>query len=504
MKLEELLEGLEDYSIKGDKNTEITNIAYDSRKVREGSLFVCIKGFISDGHNYAMQAVNSNASAIIIERDVDLSGSNREKAASNQVTKVFVKESRKALALVSKNFFKNPSSKLTMVGVTGTKGKTTVTFMTDEIFMTASRKTALIGTIINKIGNETVYASRTTPESYELYSMLDRCAREDVDTCVMEVSSQGLWLDRVYGIHFKTGVFTNLYNDHIGPSEHANMREYVNAKSILFQRCENGVINIDADYADFMCEKLAENPNAKLITYGIENDAMVRASDIRPISDIQRIGTEFHLESPWYKGKVFLGMPGRFNVYNALAAICCAGIEGIAFDDVCKGLAQVTVKGRVQPVVTNSNYQVIVDYAHNAASLENLLSTLREHTLGRLVCVFGCGGDRAKSRRFEMGEVSGEMADITIITSDNPRTEPPEDILSDIETGVLRTNGKYIKITDRTEAIKYAIENAQKDDIIVIAGKGHETYQIFADKTIHYDDVEVAGSIIEEQNQQNG
>ena len=330
--------------------------------------------------------------------------------------------------------------------------------------------------------------------------MLDRCVREGVDSCIMEVSSQGLWLDRVYGINFKTGVFTNIYNDHIGPNEHKNMQEYVNAKSILFQRSQNGVINADAKYSAVMIQTLKNNNNATLYTFGIENEAMVRASEIRPVSDKQRIGTEFMLESPWYKGKIFVGMPGRFNVYNALAAICCAGIEGIDFKHVCTGLANVTVKGRVQPVITGKDFQVIVDYAHNAASLENLLSTLREHTNGRLICVFGCGGDRAKSRRFEMGEVSGNMADITVITSDNPRTEPPENILSDIESGILKTSGEYVKITDRTDAIRYALQIAQIDDIIVIAGKGHETYQIFADKTIHYDDVEVTQSLIEEIN----
>ncbi len=490
MKLYELLQGVEEYSIKGDKNTEITNIAYDSRKVREGSLFICIKGFVSDGHDYAIQAVNSKAAAVIVERDINISG----------VTEVLVKDSRKALAVVSGNFFGKPFLKLIMIGVTGTKGKTTVTFMADSIFMTAGRKTALIGSIVNKIGSKPVYASRTTPESYELLSILDQCVIEGVDTCVMEVSSQGIWLDRVYGIGFKTGVYTNYYSDHIGSNEHINIQEYVHAKSILFERSENGVINVDAEYSEFMIETLNKNPKALLYTFGINNKAMVSASDIRPVSDKFRIGTEFFLESPWYKGNVFVGMPGRFNVYNALAAICCAGIEGIEFQHVLEGLSGVLVKGRVQPVKTNSNYQVIVDYAHNAASLKNLLSTLREHTPGRLVCVFGCGGDRAKSRRFEMGEVSGNMADITVITSDNPRTELPEDIIVDIEAGILKTTGKYIKITDRTEAITYAINNAQKDDIVVIAGKGHETYQIFADKTIHYDDVEVASNIIEERN----
>jgi UDP-N-acetylmuramoyl-L-alanyl-D-glutamate--2,6-diaminopimelate ligase len=228
------------------------------------------------------------------------------------------------------------------------------------------------------------------------------------------------------------------------------------------------------------------------------------AREIKPIFSQDRVGTEFNVESPWYNGKVFVGMPGKFNVYNALSAIACAGIMGIAFESVTASLSDITVSGRVQPVKTGRNFQVVVDYAHNAASLENVLKTLRDYVTGRLICVFGCGGDRAKSRRFEMGETSGMLSDLTIITSDNPRTEHPDSILSDIETGIRKTSGEYLKVPDRTEAIRTAILMAKSGDVILIAGKGHETYQIFADKTIHYDDVEVAKGIIGELNSRTG
>lgn len=488
MKLRELLSGLRDYDVTGDENTEITSIAYDSRKVREGALFVCIEGFVSDGHSYISQALEYKAAAIMVQKDISVKGAAVVKTS----------DTRKGLATVSANFFGNPSKKLKMIGVTGTKGKTTATFMINSIFEKAGKKTALIGTIHNKIGDKKIYSSRTTPESYDLQAFLADCVDNRVEYCITEVSSQGLWLDRVYGCRYETGVFTNLYNDHIGPKEHKNIQEYANAKALLFERVNNAVINIDANYSDLMVKRVKAFPKSKIWTLGIEKPSQIRAKYIKPISEKDKIGTKFIIESPWYNGEIFVGMPGRFNVYNALCAIGCAGIAGIEFEHVVSGLKAVSVKGRVQPVKTGKDFQVVVDYAHNAVSLKNLLKTLREHTKGRIVCVFGCGGDRAKSRRLEMGEVSGGYADFTVITTDNPRTEPPEEILADIENGIRKTNGKYIKIPDRTEAINYAIKNAEKNDMIVIAGKGHENYQIFSDKTIHYDDFEVCEEIISE------
>ncbi len=488
MKLEELLKGLEDYTLTGDGKTQIDGIAHDSRKVREGSLFVAIEGFRADGHDYIAQAAASGAAAVMLRKDIPLEGP----------VKIKVPDTRIGLAQVSCNFFGNPSRSLHLVGITGTKGKTTATYMIRSILKAAGIESGLIGTIINMIGERAVHTSRTTPESYELQSLLSECVDAGISHCVMEVSSQGLSLNRVYGCEYEIGVFTNLYNDHIGAGEHASFEEYRQAKAMLFDRSQNAVINIDADGAEQMIERVLANPCETLYTFGFSERAAVRAMDRRPVVSSNRIGTQFTLESPWYRGEVFVGMPGEFNVYNALCAIACAGILGIPFEAVAAGLATVTVRGRVQEVAAGRDFKVVVDYAHNAASLESLLRTLRGYVSGRLICVFGCGGDRAKSRRFEMGEVSGNFADLTVITSDNPRTEPPEKILEDIETGVRKTSGSYLKILDRTAAIREAIHCAGKGDMVVIAGKGHEDYQIFADRTIHYDDVEVAAKIIEE------
>lgn len=484
MQLQALLEGLELQASHGDHSVEIDNIVYDSRKARRGSLFVCITGFVTDGHKYIAQAISQGVSAILAEREVP-------ELAGNWA---LVADTRRGLAHVSDRFFGHPSGKLDLIGITGTKGKTTATYMTRAILMAAGRCTGLIGTVANIMGDRVTYASRTTPESYDLQALLDEMVDNRIDSCIMEVSSQGLMLDRVYGCHYKIGVFTNLYNDHIGPHEHASLEEYLQAKLLLFSRCDQAVINRDIDVFELV-RAAATGP---VLTYGLTAASDVRALALENVVDADRIGTRFQLESPFYTGTVFVGMPGRFNVYNALVAICCAGLMGVPFAAVQEGLARITVPGRVQPVPTGCDFQVIVDYAHNAASLENLLDTLREYVRGRLVVLFGNGGDRARSRRFEMGAVAGRLADLTIITSDNPRTEDPLKIIEDIITGIKPTGGRYEVEPDRRTAIARAIELARPGDIVVIAGKGHENYQIFADRTIHFDDAEIAAELLAE------
>lgn len=484
MQFKELLDNLTVRSFGGDLSVEIDNIVYDSRKARRGSLFVCITGFVTDGHQYIAQALSQGVTANLVEREVpELSGNWAR-----------IDDTRRGLAHVSDRFFGHPSGRLDLIGITGTKGKTTATYMARAILMAAGRKTGLIGTIANIMGDHVSYASRTTPESYDLQALLDEMVENRIDSCVMEVSSQGLMLDRVYGCAYKIGVFTNLYHDHIGPHEHQNMDEYLQAKLILFSRCEQAVINRDVD-----CYLTVRASAAcPVLTFGLSADSDVRAMDLVQVVETDHIGTRFTLSSPFYNGTVFVGMPGRFNVYNALAAITCAGILGVPFAAVLEGLAGIAVPGRAQPIATGRDFQLIVDYAHNAASLENLLETLREYVRGRLIVVFGNGGDRARSRRFEMGEVAGRMADLTIITSDNPRTEDPLKIIDDIITGISPTGGKYIVVVDRREAIARSIDLAQPGDLIVIAGKGHENYQIFADRTIHFDDAETAAELLAE------
>ena len=482
MQLQELIKGLEILDCQGDQSIDISSIVYDSRKARRGSLFVCVEGFVTDGHQYIAQALAQDVSAVLLQKPVD----------GLTVPWARVADTRRGLAHVSDRFFGHPSGRMEMIGITGTKGKTTATYMTRAILAAAGRQTGLIGTVANIIGSEITYASRTTPESYDLQALLDEMAGRGCDSCVMELSSQGLMLDRVYGCDFTTGVFTNLYHDHIGPHEHASMDDYLAAKLLLFDRCRQAVIN--RDVPSYKTVRAAVR--GPCLTYGLDPEADVRASGLIRAVAHQRVGTRFTLHSPWYQGDVFVGMPGRFNVYNALAAIACAGLAGAPFDAVLSGLSEIAVPGRVQPVPTGRPFQVIVDYAHNAASLENLLETLREYVSGRLIVLFGNGGDRARSRRFEMGDVAGRLADLTIITSDNPRTEDPMAIINDILTGIRPTGGEHQVIPDRHEAIFTAVAQARAGDMIVIAGKGHENYQIFKDRTIHFDDAETAAAAI--------
>lgn len=483
MTFQDLVSGLDILEQHGDLSVEIDAIAYDSRKARAGALFVCIEGFVTDGHHYALQAEKQSAAALVLQKTVE----------GLTVPWIRVADTRRALAHLSDRFFDHPSGRLDLIGLTGTKGKTTATYMTRAILASSGRKVGLIGTVANIIGSGIVYASRTTPESYDLQALLDEMVSRGMDACVMEVSSQGLMLDRVYGCSYLTGAFTNLFHDHIGPHEHASMDEYLDAKLLLFDRCRQAVVNRDI----VQYERVRSAVHVPCLTYGLHPEADVRAANLRQVTRSMRVGTLFDLSTPWFDGEVFVGMPGRFNVSNALAAIACAGLSGVTLTAVQDGLAEISVPGRVQPIPTGRPFQVIVDYAHNAASLETLMHTLRDYVPGRLIVVFGNGGDRARSRRFEMGEAAGRLADLTIITSDNPRTEDPLAIIGDIVTGITPTGGAYEIVVDRREAIGRAINLARAGDMVVIAGKGHENYQIFKDRTIHFDDAETATAWIE-------
>jgi len=492
----DLLSGLEYKRIEGNDSVVISSVVYDSRMASAGSLFVCIRGFVSDGHRYIDQAVEKGATAVLMQDDQcyfsekDL----HELFLRKGVAIVSVKDTRIGLAHVSGMFFSHPSRSLTLVGITGTKGKTTTSYMVRDIFEKAGRSTGLIGTVSNIVGTEVRQAARTTPESYDLQEIFHEMTEQKQEACVMEVSSQGLMLDRVYGCHFRVGAFTNLYHDHIGEHEHANMEEYLQAKLLMFDLSDIGIVNADCSVA----EQVIEYAKGKcpVFTYGIDSQSDAFAYNIRKDRRNGLIGTSFSLKSPWYEDDYFVAMPGKFNVYNALCAISIAGSCRIPADAVRKGLAEVHVPGRLQPVPHNGDFSVLVDYAHNAASLENLLTTLREYCPGRLITLFGCGGDRSKTRRYEMGEVSGKLSDLTIITSDNPRSEDPMAIISDILTGFAKTNGIYQLEPDRKTAIALALSLAKKDDFVIIAGKGHENYQIFSDHTIHFDDAEVAEEIL--------
>jgi len=492
----DLLDGLEHQIIYGTTDIHITSVIYDSRKVDAGSLFICVRGYVADGHRYITQALEQGAAAILIQQDQTFYDTDQLWMMAKDKSSVILSttDTRRGLAHVSAAFFSHPSEKMQLLGITGTKGKTTTTYMLRDIFEKAGRCTGLIGTVSNIVAGDIRQADRTTPESYDLQQLLDEMVQKKQDSCVMEVSSQGLMLDRTYGCRFRVSAFTNLYHDHIGEHEHANMKEYLGAKLLIFDQSDVGVINADSDAAEEVIEYAKDR--CPIYTYGIDKECDVRAYSIRKEKKNGEIGTSFQLKSPWYNESVFIAMPGKFNIYNALCAIAAAGVCHIPFDAVREGLLQVSVPGRLQIIPHKGDFTVLVDYAHNAASLENLLGTLREYCSGRLITLFGCGGDRAKSRRYEMGEVSGKLSDLTVITSDNPRSEDPQAIISDILEGFSRTDGKYTLEPDRKKAIYLAISLAQKDDFVIIAGKGHENYQIFKDRTIHFDDSEIAAELL--------
>lgn len=499
MQLRSVLKDIDHKLISGDPDKEITSVEFDSRKVTAGSLFVCVKGFTVDGHAFAGKAAEQGAAAIVVD-------SSREDKSVDEFVKlgnryglsvIEIEDTHKHLSDICANFYDHPENKLAVFGITGTKGKTTTAFMLREILMTAGRETGLIGTVCNIIGGERIHAAHTTPESADLYKMMGALVDKKSDSLVMEVSSQGLKLDRVRGIRYRTAAFTNLYEDHIAPNEHPDMEDYISCKLKIFDCSDTGILNVDCAVADRVisyCEGKVE-----LITYGIDGDADFTAKNLRPERRGHVTGTVFELDSEYYKGDIFVALPGKFNVYNALCAIVTAYREGIDINTVKTALGNISVPGRMQPVENNFGVNILVDYAHNAAALESVLKTLKEYTEGRIITVFGCGGNRARTRRFEMGEVSGNLSDYTIITSDNPRNEEPDAIIADIITGISKTDGKYEVESDRSKAIRLSVNMAKEGDTVLIAGKGHEDYQIFADETIHFDDCEHAREAVEER-----
>lgn len=466
MILANLLKKVKYELVNGDISVEIRELCNDSRKAGRGDVFVCIKGAVSDGHKYINQVVANGAAAIIVSEDVTVSD------ALRNVTIVKTEDTRLALAYMSAEFFKNPASELFTIGITGTKGKTTTSFMVREILESCGIKTGLIGTIETIIGDKHIPSENTTPESYLIHKYFREMADEGCRCVVMEVSSQALMLHRTAGINFDIGVLTNLEPDHIGPNEHKSFEDYMACKGRLFRQCKTGIVNVDNEH----WKKVFDGHTCRVETYAVDTDADMKAVNIRYSHEGGHISTSYDVVGDAAM-HVELSLPGKFSIYNSLCAIAVTRHFNVDSNLLEKALATVKVAGRVEPVKVSDNFTVMIDYAHNAMSLESLLSTLREYNPGRIVTVFGCGGNRAVSRRYEMGEISGKMSDLTVITSDNPRNEEPEAIMDDIETGIKKTSGNYVKIADRAEAVRYAIENGKPGDIIVIAGKGHEDYQ---------------------------
>lgn len=499
MKLLEVLNNIDFETVAGDLNKEITSVEYDSRKVAIGSLFVCVKGFTVDGHSYASMAAEKGASAIVVDKNRTCLTTDELDALAkeNFLCVIEIDDTHKHLADLCANFYEHPEKKLAVYGITGTKGKTTTAFMLRAILEQSGRDTGLVGTVCNIIAGHKTHAAHTTPEARELYDMMDVLTRNGSSSLVMEVSSQALKLDRVRGIRYRTAAFTNLYEDHIAPNEHPDMEDYLSCKLRIFDNCETGILNRDCSAADKVIEYC--KGKTELITYSVEGEADFTARNLRPERRGHVTGTVFELDCKYYKCDIFVALPGKFNVYNALCAIASAVTEGIDIEVIKQALENISVPGRMQPVENNFGVNILVDYAHNAAALESVLNTLKEYTEGRIITVFGCGGNRSRTRRFEMGEVSGNLSDYTVITSDNPRNEEPDSIIADIVTGISKTPGRYEIEPDRSKAIKLSINMAEKGDTVLIAGKGHEDYQIFADKTIHFDDCEHARNAVIER-----
>ncbi len=463
MILKDMLENLQYKVLSGDDGINVNHLQNDSRKVEKEDVFVCIKGAGFDGHKFVDDVAKKGAKAVVVMEEV---------TAPDGVTVILVDDTRLALAYMSAAYFGHPAEKLITVGITGTKGKTTTTYMVRQVLESVGIKTGLIGTIETIIGDETIPAKNTTPESYVVQETFAKMVEKGCKCVVMEVSSQGLMLHRVSGFTFDYGIFTNIEPDHIGPNEHKDFNDYLHCKSMLLKQCKHGIVNMDADYI----EQVLEGHTCDLETFGVNGDYDFKASDINLFTKPGCLCVSYKLSGKM-NFPVEIHVPGNFSVYNSLCAIAICSHFTDDEEAIKQGLLDVRVKGRVEIIPVSKRFTLMIDYAHNAMSLESLLTSLKEYNPKRLVTVFGCGGNRSKDRRFEMGEVSSKLADFTIVTSDNPRFEEPMDIIKDILVGVHKADGAYVTVPDRKDAIRYAILHAKDGDVIVLAGKGHEDYQ---------------------------
>lgn len=487
MLLKQLLEKVHYIVESGSVDVEVQHLVMDSRKVQQGDVFVCISGAVFDGHDYAEAVIENGAAAVIVEREVEV---------STDAAVIRVENTRYALACMSAAYFGYPAEKLKTIGITGTKGKTTTSYMVHSILENVGIKTGLIGTIETIIGDTKIPSANTTPESYVVQEYFAKMVEAGCEAVVMEVSSQGLMLDRVAGFTFDYGVFTNLSADHIGPNEHKDFEHYLQCKAKLFKNCKHGIFNLDDEYA----ERMIEGSCCDVETYGVKscgNNCDFTADNIQLFRKPGILGVSYELSGN-LDMKVEVDIPGNFSVYNSLTAIAVCTHFTKDKELIQKALEKIRVKGRVEILDVSPKYTMMVDYAHNAMSLESLLRSLKEYDHHRIVTLFGCGGNRDRNRRFEMGEVSSRLSDLTIVTSDNPRDEEPMAIIEDIITGVKKSDGEYVTIPDRKEAIRYAVENGQENDIIIVAGKGHEDYQIVKGVKYHMDDRELVAEAKQE------
>ena len=484
MKLNEMFDGIKYTLVKGNMDTLVNDIVYDSRIVKKGVLFVAIIGSEVDGHKYINDAIKLGATAILVSKDVEI---------KDDATVIKVADTRKILAKLAMHLFKYPQSKLKTIAITGTKGKTTTSFMIKRILEEAGYKCGLIGTTGIYIGDKVIPAKNTTPESYQTIKYMNDMVKVKTDFLVIEVSSQALKYDRVNDIIFDYGIFTNLTHDHIGPNEHTDMDDYIKSKAKLFNQCNHGIFNLDDEHFYDM----VQGGDANINTYGYDERADLRATKIDLIREKGFIGINLSVMGV-INDTFKISSPGKFTSYNAMAAILTCHMIGIDNKYIKKALSDFHVRGRVEPVRVSDDFSLLIDYAHNGVSTESILTTIREYNPKRIVTIFGCGGNRSRDRRYEMGEMAGKYSDYCIITEDNNRYEEFSDIAKDILVGMHKTKCEYTIIPDRKEAIKYAIVNGQKGDIIMLIGKGHEDYKEIKGKRYPFDERIIIKEILDE------
>lgn len=497
MLLRKILSGIEGLKAKGNLDIEINNISQDTRNLGQGDLFIAIKGFEVDGHKFIPKALSLGVAAILINEDVakDIV----PLIANQNIVIVTAPDTRIALAKCACNFYDNPSRSFRLIGITGTKGKTTTAFMIKSILEKANIPTGLVGTIeISSKGDKKLADStRTTPDPITLQKYLAVMRDDGCQAVVMEVSSQSLKLHRVDGCNFNYGIFTNFSEDHISPKEHSDMEDYFNSKLKLFQMCPIGFVNSD-NIDTIRVPALAKNCTIK--TFGIDNHADFLAKDVT----VTNTYSDFKIKIGGKNERIKVGIPGRFSIYNALAAICVTLEFGVSVQNINDGLQNIKVKGRSEIVDNDFGFAVMIDFAHSPESLKSILTAAKEYTKGKVICVFGCSGDRDTRKRPMMGEIAGEIADYTFISTTDPRSEDPNSIAKEVEKGMLKTKGKYEICVDRAEADKRAVLMAKKNDIVVLCGRGHETSQEINGVKHHFDEREVLNEVFEELKNKKG